>query len=272
MRGFTQVSGIDYNEAHLYAPVMRLKSFQVLLSIAAWFDLDLCQFDVSAAYLHGEIDGEVYMEPPPGCGDGETIWKLLKGLYSLKQVGHIWHERLKADMEELGYTQCHRDNAVFRISTWKKGDWAVCAFWVDDKTGIGSHKQLDCVADMFHWKYGISGEGELCWTLGLKVKCNFNRHMVTLSQQSYIENLVERFRLQGTKTYMTPLAPGMILTKDQCPKTPAKVQDMAGSRYRELIGSLQYASLATRPDITYAVNKLSQFLANPGHAHLNTAL
>ena len=251
---------------------MRLESFQVLLSIAAWFDLNLCQFDVSAAYLHGEIDGEVYMEPPPGCRDGETIWKLLKGLYSLKQAGCIWHERLKADMEELGYTQCHRDNAVFRINTWKKGDWAVCAFWVDDKMGIRSREQLDCVADMFHQKYGISGKGELRWTLGLKVKRDFNRHMVTLLQQSYIENLVERFRLQGAKTYMTPLAPGTILTKDQCPKTPAKVQDMAGSQYRELIGSLQYASLATRLDITYAINKLSQFLANPGHAHLNTAL
>ena len=169
------------------------------------------------------------MEPPPGRGDGETVWKLLKGLYGLKQAGCIWHERLKADMEELGYTQCHRDNAIFRIGIRKKGDWAVCAFWVDDETGIGSREQLDCVADMFRQKYGISGEGELRWTLGLKVKCDFNRHMVMLSQQSYIENLVERFRLQGAKTYMTPLAPGTILTKDQCPTTPAEVQDMAGS-------------------------------------------
>ena len=132
-------------------------------------------------------------------------------------------------MEELGYMQCHRDNAIFRISTWEKGDWAVCAFWVNDKTGIGSCEQLDHIADMFHQKYGISGEGELRWTLGLKVKCDFNRHMVMLLQQSYIENLVECFRLQGAKTYTTPLAPGTILTKDQCPKTPAEVQDMASS-------------------------------------------
>ena len=80
MRGFTQISGVDYNEAHLYAPGMRLESFRVLLSIATWFDLDLRQFDVSAAYLHGDIDGEVYMEPPPGHGDGDSVWKFLKGL------------------------------------------------------------------------------------------------------------------------------------------------------------------------------------------------
>ena len=98
-RGFTQVPGVDHSEAHLYAPVMRFESFRVLLTIAAWFDLDLRQFDVSAAYLHGEIDGEVYMEAPPGHGDGDTVWKLLKGLYGLKQAGRIWHERLEADME-----------------------------------------------------------------------------------------------------------------------------------------------------------------------------
>ena len=68
------------------------------------------------------------MEPPQGRGDGDTVWKSLKGLYSLEQVGRIWHERLKADMEELGYTKCHRENAVFIIGTRKKGDWAVCAF------------------------------------------------------------------------------------------------------------------------------------------------
>jgi len=47
---------------------------------------------------------------------------------------------------------------------------------------------------------------------------------------------------------------------------------MVVNRYRELIGFLQYTSLATRPDITFAVNKLSQFLANPGRVHLDTAL
>jgi hypothetical protein len=106
----------------------------------------------------------------------------------------------------------------------------------------------------------------------MKVTRDLEQHMVSLSQQSYIENLVERFGLQDAQTVTTPLAPGTILTKDQCPKTQDEINDMTGSRYRELIGSLQYASLATRPDITYAVNKLSQFLSNPGRVHLDAAL
>ena len=162
-RGFTQV---DYNEAHLYAPVMRLEFFRILLTIAAWFDLDLHQFDVQVAHLHGKIDGDVYMEPSPGHGDGDSVWKLLKGLYGLKQAGRICHEGPKADMEELGYTLCHRGHAVLLIGTRRKSNWAVWAFWVDDETSIGSREQLDRVAGMFRRKDGISGEGELDWYEG----------------------------------------------------------------------------------------------------------
>lgn len=145
---------------------MHLKSFQTLLTIAGWFNINLCQFDISTVYLHGEIDGDIYMESPPSHGNGSSVWKLLKGLYGLKQAGCIWHERLKADMEDLGYVQCQRDHAVFRYRTRANGDWAVCTFWVDDETGVSSQEELDQVADMFCRKYRILGKGDLHWTLG----------------------------------------------------------------------------------------------------------
>ena len=270
-RGFTQVSGVDYHEAHLYAPVVRLESFRSLLSIAALFGFEVRQFDVAAAYLHGDIDGEVYMEPPPGYQTEGNVWILLKGLYGLKQAGRIWNERLTADMNSLGFTQCPRDNAVFRIGTWGSNDWAVCTFWVDDEVGIGSRIQLDRVAAMFNRKYGITGDGELCWTLGIGVYRDYDAHIISLSQESYIESLVQRFGLQHATTVTTPLAPGAVLTKDQCPATPDELKATANNRYRELIGSLQYAALATRPDINFAVSKLAQFLTNPGRVHIEAA-
>jgi hypothetical protein len=175
-------------------------------------------------------------------------------------------------MQGIGFTQCPRDNAVFHIGTWKREDWAVCAFWVDDETGIGSPYQLDKVATMFRNKYGITGEGDLHWTLGIGVVRNYNTHTISLSQKSYIGNLVERFGLQDAHTVSIPLTPRAIFTKEQCPKTPEEIADMNGNNYRELIGSLQYVSLATRPDITFAVSKLAQFLNNPARIHLEAAL
>jgi hypothetical protein len=247
--------------------VVRLESFRILISIAALFDLDLRQFDVSAAYLHGDIDGEVYMEPPARYQKDDLVWQLLKGLYGLKQAGRIWHERLKADMQEIGFTQCPRDNAVFHIGTWRHDDWAPCAFWVDDETGVGSLHQLERVAEMFSRKYGISGRGELTWTLGIAASRDRDAHIISLSQEAYIDNLLERFRLQNA-----PLAPGAVLTKEQCPMAAEELRDMHGNNYRELIGSLQYLTLATRPDINFTTSKLTQFLTNPGRVHLQAAL
>ena len=180
--------------------------------IAALFGFELRQFDVSAAYLHGEIDEEVYMEPPPGYGACDSVWLLQKGLYGLKQAGRIWHERLKADMESLGFVQCPRDHAVFQIGTRKQDTWAICAFWVDDETGVGSLSQLQRVADMFKHKYGITAEGDLSWTLGIGVRRDRDARIISLSQGTYINNLVERFNLQNTTTVTTPLAPSAALS------------------------------------------------------------
>ena len=80
--------------------------------IAAIFDLDLRQSDVPAAHLHRYIDVEVYMEPPSGYGDRDSVWKPLK---AFMQTERIWHDRLMADMEEVGYMQYPKDHAVLRI-------------------------------------------------------------------------------------------------------------------------------------------------------------
>jgi Reverse transcriptase (RNA-dependent DNA polymerase) len=72
-RDSTQVSSTDYNGAHLYAPVVRPEPFRALVTIAALFNYDIRQLDVSTAYLHVEIDGEFYMEAPPGYGNGDAV-------------------------------------------------------------------------------------------------------------------------------------------------------------------------------------------------------
>ena len=80
-------------------------------------------------------------------------------------------------------------------------------------------QQLNRVEEMFRQKYGISGEGESRWTLGIKVNRDREAHIVSLSQELYIDNLVERFGHHSATTVTTPLAPGTILPKDQCTTT-----------------------------------------------------
>jgi len=117
--------------------------------------------------------------------------------------------------------------------------------------------QLERVASMFSQKHVTSGEGEMRGTLRIGVARDRDTHTISLLQEEYINNLVERFGLQNANTVTTPLEPGAMVTKDQCPTTPTELQGMSDNRYRELIGSLQFVALTTRPDISFAISKLA---------------
>jgi hypothetical protein len=87
-RGNLQRPGIDYGES--FSPVMRLESLRTLLALAAIRDLDIVQFDIMSAYLHGRLKEELYMEQPEGYvapGKERWVWRLRKGLYGLVQAG-----------------------------------------------------------------------------------------------------------------------------------------------------------------------------------------
>jgi hypothetical protein len=97
VQGFLQVYGQDYNKTT--SPTARLESIRILCHIAAAEDLEIRQFNVKSAFLHGTLpeDERVYMEQPPGFEDPhqpDHIWQLLKGLYGMKQAGRLWNEEL----------------------------------------------------------------------------------------------------------------------------------------------------------------------------------
>ena len=85
-KGYSQIPGIDYNE--VFSPVVKHSSIRTLLSIVALNDFDLEQLDVKTAFLHGELEEDIYMEQPEGFvipGKEKLVCKLKKSLYGLKQ-------------------------------------------------------------------------------------------------------------------------------------------------------------------------------------------
>ena len=82
-RGNRQRSGVHYGES--FSPVIRLESPRTLLTLAATRDLDVVQFDITSAYLHGTLK-EVFMEQPEGYvapGKEDWGWRLKEGLDGL---------------------------------------------------------------------------------------------------------------------------------------------------------------------------------------------
>jgi len=97
--------------------------------------------------------------------------------------------------------------------------------------------------------------------------CDREACTISLTQTTYIKTILDRFLLSDTKPYVTPIVPGAIYSKSDAPANATEAAYMAKVPYREAVGSLMYAAVATQPDITFAISTLSQFLENPGHVH-----
>ena len=104
-KGFTQTYGIDYQET--FAPVAKLNTIRVLLSLAANLDWPLHQLDVKNAFLNGDLEDEVYMEIPPGfetISDVNKVCKLQKSLYGLKQSPGAWFDSFTKAVKKHKYS------------------------------------------------------------------------------------------------------------------------------------------------------------------------
>ena len=266
-QGFTQKFGVDYFDT--FSPVAKLSSFRIILAIAARNDWDADTFDFNGAYLNGELgdNEEIYMKPPPGyTSEGEQVKRLLKSLYGLKQAGRKWYETLSRALLDLGFQVNNADPGVF--SSHVNNHTTILAIHVDDCLITGSSPEL--IADYKHklnQRYSLTDLGPVHWLLGIKISRNRETRTISLSQTSYIDTVLSRFSLSNAKPLASPISPGVTLSKKDSPTDANEMAQMKKVPYREAVGSLMYAAVATRPDITFAISTLSQFLENPGLLH-----
>ena len=268
-QGFSQVPGVDYFDT--FAPVARLASIRTVLAIVAAENLEIHQIDIKGAYLNGELTDQevVYMKQPPGypaSPNSSQVLRLLKTLYGLKQAGRRWYKKLVEIMEKLGFKRCDVDQAVFYR---RKGSTLIIVLvHVDDCTIAGTSIALILRFKIEIAKFvAITDLGELHWILGIEVKRIRENRSIHLSQKSYIESMLRRYGFEDLKPVSLPMETSVRLTSAQSPSTTQEIAIMRNIPYQEAVGSLMYASLGTRPDITYAVQTVSRFSKNPGQAH-----
>ncbi|KAL2461978.1 cysteine-rich RLK (RECEPTOR-like protein kinase) 8 [Abeliophyllum distichum] len=132
-KGYTQRYGIDYNET--FAPVAKINTVRVLLSLSANLDWPLQQFEVNNAFLHGELYEEVYMELPLSYKieekQGQKVCKLRKSLYGLKQSPRAWFGRFTSATKAVGYKQSKSaDHTLFLKK--QQGKAIALIVYVDD--------------------------------------------------------------------------------------------------------------------------------------------
>ncbi len=280
-QGFSQRPGFDFTET--WAPTAKMASIQAILATAGFEDWDIEQVDISSAFLNGELEEDITMKvfdglrqirpdlfPEGSKDDRDWVLALERALYGLRQSPLQWHKKLTAVMSELGFKKIESDSSIFVFLDEETGTRVIAPAYVDDitVTGTNSVKIAWTKAELKkHFK--LRDMGPVDFFLGIQVIRDCPNRTIQLSQRQAIVDILHKFNMGTCQSVSTPLDPGVKLSIADSPKSKKEELAMRNIPYREAVGSLLYISIATRPDISYAVGVLSRFSSNPGMAHWN---
>ena len=244
--GNNQVEGIDYNET--FAPVAKMVSVRTFLAIATIRNWELHQMDVHNAFLHGDLDEEVYMRLPQGFSSSPgKVCRLRKSLYGLCQAPRNWFAKLASALKSFGFIQSYADYSLF--SYHRNGVILHVLVYVDDliiagntSSSIADFKKY--LSSCFHMK----DLGVLKYFLGIEITRGPDG--LFLSQRKYALDIISEAGLLGAKPANFPIEQNHQLAHQ-------RGRDFAHpERYRRLVGRLIYLTI-TRPELCYAVHVLA---------------
>ncbi|GMI87263.1 cysteine-rich RLK (RECEPTOR-like protein kinase) 8 [Hibiscus trionum] len=194
----------------------------------------------------------------PESSNSNLVCKLQKSIYGLKQASRQWFNAFSEVVLTFGFQQSHADHSLFVHGS---GDnMVVLLVYVDDIILAGNNlEQLSTVRSFLHQNFKLKDLGTLKYFLGFEVARNSSG--ISLSQRKYTLNLLEDTGTLASKPADTPISASHKLSLQDGEPLPDP------QLYRRLVGRLLYLT-HTRPDITYAVHLLSQFISSPRHPHL----
>ena len=174
-------------------------------------------------------------------------------------------------MKELSYYHSLADPLV---RSRKIGDeHTITSTYTDDVTGVSSSVNGATTAkEELGRKYKTKDLGEAGLVLGIRIDRDRDKGTISISQRAYLERVLTRYGMEDCSAKSTPLPLGTKLSKSQAPSTDDDHHYMRDKPYSEALGSIMYAQIATRPDLSYAVSTLSKFSSNPGKAHWQAIL
>lgn len=218
-------------QVETFAPVLKPTSRNILLAIAVHHSWHVQQCDFKGAYLNGVLPEPIYIEQPEGFDSPEAphathIWKLHKALYGLKEAGRIWYNTVsKYLVDELGFTCSEADHAVFYHKT--ETERTFIGILVDDPITTGDN--LDALVKLeadLNNKFPLKINSDATHYLVLTIQQDRVADTITLSQASYIRDLVALTGQENAKAALSPLAPGTRLGHEFCPTTDEEKDDM----------------------------------------------
>ena len=243
-QGFSQKYGVDYNET--FSPVVQFESLRTVIALAVKKGLKMHQLDVNTAFLHGELEEEVYMRQPEGFvveGQEHLVCKLNKSLYGL---------------QSMGFVQTPSDPCIYVA---EGDDPFMIAVHVDDLILAGTtDAKIAQVKQSIAERFDVKDMGVLNYFLGMQVIQKSGK--VWIGQPTYAEKVLSKFGMDNARPVDTPVDP-----KSKLIKAADESELHNQPEYQSAVGSLLYLSSATRPDITFTVNNVAKCSEKPTKEH-----
>ncbi|KAE8541722.1 hypothetical protein D1P53_001894 [Cryptococcus gattii VGV] len=230
-KGFSQKSGIDYNE--VFSAVAHKDSIRVFLSLVNHLDMECDQVDIKAAFLNGDLEETIYLEAPEGSDiPANKILLLNKSLYGLRQSPRCFNKALDQWLKSQGLKPTRADPCFYVRHC--EGELLMLSVHVDDQLiACNSRKTLDEFKQKLNSKFECSDSGPAGYFLGVNIYRDRTQKKLYLSQEHYMESLLEHFDMTSCNPAKTPLP----------------------------------SATVTRPDLAHAASVLSRFISKWNESH-----
>ncbi|KAI0508127.1 hypothetical protein KFK09_014261 [Dendrobium nobile] len=257
-KGFDQEHRLDYNET--FSPVTKMPTIRILLVLALHHGWKIHQLDVSNAFLHGNLSHTVHMKQPPGFIDiihPNYVCRLKKALYGLKQLPREWFATLSGHLLTLGFKLSTSDTSLFIYN--KNKIMMYFLVYVDDIILTGNcQTAINTLIANLNSRFPVKDLGTISHFFGIQVvHTTYGLH---LNQSRFAQTILSRAGMINCKPVSTPFQLKSATT------TSSSNAFSNPTLYRHLAGSLQYLT-TTRPDLSFAVNRICQHMQNPTIDH-----
>jgi hypothetical protein len=287
-RGFNMVKGVDYHET--FAPVAKIVSLRILLTLIAIFSLYVGGLDCKTAFLNAVLNEVVWLQPPKELIDylieiykTETdpilrkrlchqitnlrlgaLLRLKKALYGTKQAPREWYLMIDKFLKKHGFVSNKADHCFYTLII-DSNNYVFLLLYVDDiivaaTTEALRSKYMKLIAKTFK----ISYSSELCEYLNIRIDHDREKRTVYMSQERYIVEMMEQFDIQPDSKINTPMQENLkVRLQEEENLTPRQVLYGQNFPYRQLVGTILYLNICTRPAISYAISTLAKFNTKP---------
>ncbi|TYJ51794.1 hypothetical protein B9479_007610 [Cryptococcus floricola] len=195
--GARQIAGVDYHDH--FAAVAHKDTIRILLALVGYYDLECDQVDLKAAFLNGDLEENIYMDPPEGSDiPTGNVLRLRKSLYGLKQSPRCFNQAFDKWLRSQGFTSSRADSCLYFRR--RNGAWLLLSVHVDDQLiASNSRDALDKFKDELNRAFECSDTGPARYFLGFNIHRDRTVGKLLISQEHYIENLLEQYGMSDCK-------------------------------------------------------------------------